>query len=476
MRTASFVALAVLVAGVYRSAESTLLPAVEASPGLLSSPINLSEAVSAELGAALDKGVVRSRVIGLDVRRLPNPAAVSSGAAEASIALDLFPDVAIKAIFERFDSNSTGVTWVGHVEGVGGSTVTLVYGDRLMHGSVIMPSGTFQIRPAPEDVRDANRPPLGELHVVSQVDQGALPREAEPLMPSFSEAEIAAARDVAKSDIGDVIDVMIVYTPTAEQAVGGAAAMTNLINLGLSETNTSYANSDVRQRVRLVHSALVNYTESSEFATTLTALRAGGVPGVASLREQYRADLVMMLIHPARPDACGIAYIQASVTAAFQSSAFSVTDTSCVSPGLTMAHEWGHNMGAQHDWYVSASVLPYSYAHGHVNTRSGQRWRTIMSYNDICAAQGFACTRLLAWANPDTRLNPLCTAGNVTCRGTLWNLPGEGTGIAAGTRSNCSIGVLTANECDADDHRALNNTALNVANFRQSLIAGSAAR
>jgi hypothetical protein len=345
-----------------------------------------------------------------------------------------------------------------------------------MYGSIIMPSGTFQIRPAPENVRGANRPPVGELHVVSEIDQASLPREAEPLVPVLSEAEIEASRDVAKADTGDFIDVMVVYTPTAQQAVGGATPMTNLINLGISETNTSYANSDVRQRVRLVHAALVNYTESNEFSPNLTTLRGGGVPGVSTLRDQYRADLVMMLVHPARPDACGIAYVQTSVSAAFQSAGFSVTDTNCVSPGLTMAHEWGHNMGAQHDWYVNASTLPYTYAHGYANTKAGQRWRTIMSYNDACAAQGFSCTRLVAWANPDARQNPLCTAGTVTCRGNLWHVPGEGMGVPAGTRSNCAVGVLTANDCDADDHRALNDTASTVANFRQSLTGAAAAR
>ena len=43
---------------------------------------------------------------------------------------------------------------------------------------------------------------------------------------------------------------MVVYTPLAQQAVGGATAMTNLINLGISETNTTYVNSDVHHLSR----------------------------------------------------------------------------------------------------------------------------------------------------------------------------------------------------------------------------------
>lgn len=425
-------------------------------------------------GGAPDPSVIRSRVVAVDVRKLPDPRDASRAAAEAPITLDLFPGLAIRAAFDRFDANTTNVTWVGHVEGVAGSSVTLVYGNRLMHGSVVMPEGAFQIRPAREEERSGDPSPSGEPHVISQIDQSALPREAEPLVPALSPEAIESARDVVKTDTGDTIDVLVVYTPLAQQAAGGGTGIINLINLGISETNSTYANSDVRQRVRLVGTGLVSYTEVSSFSTNLTDLRVGAVPGVASLREQLRADLVMMLVHPSRPDACGIAYVMTSVSSAFAPFGYSVTDTSCVSPGLTVAHEWGHNMGAQHDWYVNASRLPFTYAHGYANTRPGHRWRTVMSYDDVCRAQGFSCTRLLAWANPDARLNPFCAAGGFACRSSLWFLPGDGMGVPAGTRSNCAVGVLTANECDADDHRTLNDTASTVANFRQAAVsAGS---
>jgi hypothetical protein len=107
----------------------------------------------------------------------------------------------------------------------------------------------------------------------------------------------------------------------------------------------------------------------------------------------------------------------------------------------------GHNMGANHDWFVDASVTPRTYAHGYVYT-PGQ-WRTIMSYNDRCAAQGFNCTRLLAWASPTRTYN------------------GIPMGIAAGTSTACSAHNTANPPCDADDARLLNETAFTVANFRQ---------
>jgi hypothetical protein len=125
-------------------------------------------------------------------------------------------------------------------------------------------------------------------------------------------------------------------------------------------------------------------------------------------------------------------------------------------------------MGAQHDWYMSASRLPYSYAHGFVNWKPGQRWRSVMAYNDACTTQKFSCTRLLAWANPNRRLtSSYCPGGTFSCKSNLWLLS-EPMGLPADTGSSCLIGSLTNNYCDADDSRALNNTAATVANFRSS--------
>ena len=40
-------------------------------------------------------------------------------------------------------------------------------------------------------------------------------------------------------------------------------------------------------------------------------------------------------------------------------------------------------------------------------------------------------------------------------------------GVPGGTSTSCPAGNTDSFTCDADDRRALNNTALTVANFRQ---------
>jgi hypothetical protein len=424
--------------------------------------------------AQSDPTVARSRYVAIDVAGLPAPLARPLSR-EPSLPLDLFPDRYVLAVFDRFDPNRTGVTWVGHVDGTPMSSITLVYSAGQLAGSIIMPGGVFSIRPAPADVRLANPQPAGDLHVVSEINQSAFPPEAPPLEVALSPAAVAAAAAVAPTDTADVIDVMVLYTPTALANAGGATAMTNLINLGISETNTSYANSQITQRVRLVHTAEVAYTEVSAFSTNLTSLRSGTGPfsGVPALRDLHRADLVALLVHPTSPDACGIAFVMTTVSTAFAPSGYSVTDTACVA-NSTVAHELGHNMGAQHDWYVSTAVLPFSHAHGYVDDNPGRRFRTIMAYPDRCTSQGFSCTRTLNWANPGVSYLPNCTGRGVNCALLqYWYFPGVPMGVPAGTATSCRAGVIPAANCDADDHRALNQTALTVANFRQTTPATS---
>ena len=444
-RTASAVATLVLAAG----AADRAAVVAQQSPTTVISLTRSASTAAPRAAAPLDAWERRARLVSVNAGALPNRATPGAApAAAAEITIELFDGASITAVFDRFDPNDRGVTWVGHVAALPGSQVTLVQGGGVLAASIILPNASYTIRPVPVGSADPV-PASGPMHVMAEINGAGFQREAAPLVPEITADALEAAADTAMADTSDFIDVLIVYTALAENWAGGPAGIVNWINLGISETNSAYATSGVNQRVRLAHAQRVAYTEVGAFSTNLNNLRAGsvGLETVAALRNLYTADLVSMFVRPVGPDACGIAFIMTSVSTAFAPNGYSVVDSPCSSPNGTLAHEFGHNMGLRHDWFVDRGITPFTYAHGHVNLTA--RFRTIMAYPDACSSQAITCTRLLAFSNPDL---------------TYLGQPG---GVPGGTSSTCPTGNALNMACDADERRALNDTAFSVANFRE---------
>jgi len=390
--------------------------------------------------------VGRSRPVTINPAAWPASQRPHPRSAPPALLLNLFEDVSYTAVLDRVEPASNGFTWIGHIPGARLSTVTLAAVDGILAGSVILPGAVYSIRNTG-----------GAAHEVREVDQSQFLPEGEPIpvsIPPRNDVSVAAD-PIPLADPAPTIDVMVLYTPAAEASAGGTAAMAARITLSISETNTSYANSHIGQRLRLVYGGQVSYTEHDDLRPDLDNLtnNDGTAPlstplghTAALLRDIHGADLVVLVTAPPSPNYCGIAWMMESVTSDFEAFAFSVVEEGCLSPNSTFAHEFGHNMGARHDWYVDNNTTPRTYAHGYVNTT--ERWRTIMAYNNLCSAQSFSCTRLLYWSNPDVSYD------------------GASMGIPGGTRSDCPKGNVTNVSCDADDHRALNDTAATVSNFR----------
>jgi hypothetical protein len=230
-----------------------------------------------------------------------------------------------------------------------------------------------------------------------------------------------------------VVDVLVAYTPQAAAAAGGASSARSLAALAVAVTNDSFAASGVKLSVNLL-STLATTASGVGHASeaTLTRLRTpgdGAYDNVHAARDATGADLVSLLVADGGAN-CGIAYYPHS--AAY---GFSVVAQGCAVANLSFPHELGHNLGASHDRHVSGSG-PYPYGFGTVNVAG--RWRTIMAYNDRCAAVGVTCRRLARWSNPDQ-----------TYRG-------------------ASLGVPINQRNAADNRTALNRTANTVASYRRS--------
>lgn len=213
------------------------------------------------------------------------------------------------------------------------------------------------------------------------------------------------------------IDVMVVYTSAARAAWGGVSQSNSSIATAITNFNTALINSGVTNvLINLVYSGETSYTESGNISTDLSRLRTNNdtyMDDLLILRTTYGADLCA-LITSTPSGTCGLGYLNSNPTNYSGTNAFTVSLYNCVVSNYTLAHEMGHNMGLNHDWYVSTSTAPCGHHHGYSNqtaisqgtsSATNQRWRTIMAYNDECANAGFTCTRLNRWANPALTYN-----------------------------------------------------------------------
>ena len=379
---------------------------------------------------------------------------IDNDTAPSALSLPLSDDRIIRVEREQAEVAEGGQIWTGHALGAPIGNVVLSRVGGALVGNIVLSEGErYHLRYAGKG-----------LHRLERIDQARYPDEAAPLSPAAAELALAATEGVAPgtepspdasgaspdgldADNCGQIDVLVVYDAAARMAAGGADAMLAEINLGVAETNQAYANSGITQRVSLVHAAEAAVAIGASANSALANIKANA--GVQTLRNSYGADLVSYWV-AALPGACGIGYKMDTVSAAFAPFAYSVVDRDCATGYYSFGHEMGHNMGADHDWFVSANTTPSSAAHGLVNV--GARWRTIMAYNDRCQAQTPAvnCARLPYFSNPNIAVG------------------GAATGVAAGSGTGCSVGNLGNPACDADNRAVLNGSACTVARFRDT--------
>jgi hypothetical protein len=385
--------------------------------------------LSKSLFAVQDVQVVRSRPVALDLNLLAAAADLPLGvlATKKSLSLNLFDDVSFIADADQIQLTPQGLIWVGTLRGIEQSQVVIVVSGDIVAGNISMPGGRYHIRYIGN-----------EMHEIQKIDPSLFPEDEPPMpAPDLREPQSAFSAPAVdmQADDGSTVDVMVVYSATTRAAAGGSAAMQALINLAIAETNQSYQNSGIGQRLRLVHAEEVAYSETGKILDALrciTSTSDGCLDNIHAIRNTYAADLVSFWVEEG--DYCGIANMMRTVSSSFESQGFSAVSRSCATGYYSFGHELGHNMGASHDVYVESSSYPYSYAHGYTYLSSSAPWRTVMAYNDACQAAGKYCTRLQYWSNPVIRYG----------------------GIAMGNAA-------------ADNHLTLNNTAKTVANFRSSI-------
>ena len=297
------------------------------------------------------------------------------------------------------------VVWTGRVRDEPASSVLFWATPGILIANVsTQPTGTrsgrhFEIRP----LRDGR-------HVLREFDPSTIAPELPPDPPDPDEP----AQPRTCPDPQGTIDVLVLFTEAVRKKVPGS--MRGLIEYWLDQTNDSFANSDIRPRLRLAGAEEISYdeSESKDLAKDLRSLkdRGGAMADAHEIRNTVGADLVVLVVEYGpqltKEIGCGKGFVMERETQSFEKSAFAVVDRTCADRDFTFAHELGHLMGARHDWDDDGSTkTPFRFSHGFVHApeeRSGPAFRTIMAKDTICVHRGRRCDRVPFWSNPNKKL------------------------------------------------------------------------
>eukprot|EP00798_Chlamydomonas_sp_ICE-L_P000544 gene544-1956_t len=257
------------------------------------------------------------------------------------------------------------------------------------------------------------------VSVIPLVGQDAAkPLQTEPASSGGRRTLQKNKKDKKKTEV----DLLVLYTPAATEAMGGNEAAMNKIANMIAITNEIYANSYISISIRLVGIEEVEYKETpSDSTRSLYDLLEGKVPGSARMRTEYRADLVQMvtinsafcgvalrplygadLVQMVTIDSsfCGVAP-RTVVGAWMVELGLSVISTRCMR--TTSAHEIGHNFGCNHDYYSKDNVENYMYnGFARCNIPQAARFQTVLSYG---CQNGNQAQHLYYISNPRVLVN-----------------------------------------------------------------------
>ncbi len=339
----------------------------------------------------------------------------------------LFDGAARTVQFQRAELSKDGRTasWTGSIDGEQYGAAIMVHHDDVLSGHLFLGDGrVFEV------LTEA-----GEFYL-QEFDSSAFPESPndaiDPQVPPATPSS-----DTPLADDGNVVDVMVVYTSVARNGAGGEAQIQALVREGVALANQAYANSGINQRLRLVYSGEIAYTESGVMDTDLDRLTNttdGFMDDVHRLRDQFGADIVSLWTN-ASDGSAGLGWLNTTQSTSFARRAFNVCLRSQAVANLTFPHEVGHNMGATHDRANAGGTALFPYSYGFQQSATTPYYRTVMAYS--CSA-GINCPRVPYFSNPDARY-----AGSPT-------------------------GVEVSSARSADNRRTFNESVQWTANFRSA--------
>lgn len=263
--------------------------------------------------------------------------------------------------------DSSNVAWSGVLRGIGLPMFFIVV-DGDVGGMIHTRRDVFRIKPLGAGYHvlvDLDPSKFGptDPHGATSGNQSNEERGA-----AGSGTRLSKSSREALAAVPPVIDLLVAYTPNAAAASGNIG---NLIASCEQSTNEVLSNSGVSPRVEVVHSVEVNYEETQNCSTAAARLQNpndGHMDNVHALRDQYGADVVVLLVNDDFPY-LGWAY---DVPAGAEDEAFCAVYQGTAVDDYTFAHEVSHLVGARHAYDPEGT-----YEHARVNIDEG--WRTVVA-------------------------------------------------------------------------------------------------
>lgn len=222
--------------------------------------------------------------------------------------------------------------------------------------------------------------------------------------PIVSAADAAAGKSISSAAAQTTVDVLAIYSSGFRQAKGStSAAITELTNR-FDVANQVLRNSQIDASFRMVRAQEAQAPDDTDNTQMLDAIRTS-TPWVQSMRDQVGADLVTFVRqYNQANNSCGVAYIPPGNYAAAGDLMYSVVSDGSLPTGYyceatTLAHELGHNLGAQHNHEQDATggLFPYSYGYRNFSAK----------FYDVMAYGPDATQRFWTFSNPQVQCKGL---------------------------------------------------------------------
>lgn len=289
-------------------------------------------------------------------------------AGEGRLLLNYVADGAsLDVVVERAAATKWGYSLSGRVAGDGVGFVTLAVHEDVVAGSIWTPNASYDLLP------------LGDgIHALRDLTSQPTPR-CGGIMRAWLDVPAGEGPSEGQDD-GAVVDVLVIYTPAAEER---AAAWTGSLSAARSwieafnDMAVASANDALRRSGAFVSLSLVGIERVDWSAATIE--EDSGVlqsDDVQTLRNGLGADLVHATV-----GCCGGAALSSAVDGVGELSYLTVGSSS-----IFVAHEIGHNFGIGHERHeFVGTVGPQGYQHGFT---TGLCELTIMSYGTECYGRG----------------------------------------------------------------------------------------